>query len=117
MPIVVEAVEPAKFAEWAGKHKMAAVPTGAAVGVAAAGSGDGKGTYEKACSVCHAAGVAGAPKFGDKTAWAPRIATGADALHNSALKGKNAMPPKGGMTALPDTDVVAAVDYMVKAAK
>ena len=117
MPIVVEAVEPAKFAEWAGKHKTAAAPAAAASVAAASGSGDGKGTYEKVCSVCHAAGVAGAPKFGDKAAWKPRIATGADALHDSALKGKNAMPPKGGMVTLPDGDVVAAVDYMVKAAR
>ena len=60
--------------------------------------------------------MVGAPKFGDKAAWAPRIATGLDALHSSALKGKNAMPPKGGSN-LPDSDVLAAVDYMVKAAK
>jgi cytochrome c oxidase subunit II len=116
MPIVVEAVEPAKFAEWAGKHKPAAA-TAVTATAAAAGTGDGKGTYEKICSVCHGTGVAGAPKFGDKAAWKPRIATGPDALHNSALKGKNAMPPKGGMVDLPDGDVVAAVDYMVKAAK
>src|SRR5882762_5997338 len=69
MPIVVEAVEPAKFAEWAGKHKTAAAPAAAASMAAASGSGDGKGTYEKVCSVCHAAGIAGAPKFGDKSAW------------------------------------------------
>jgi len=117
MPIVVEVVEPAKFAEWAGKLKTAAAPAAATGAVAAAGAADGKGTYEKVCSVCHASGVAGAPKFGDKAAWKPRIATGVDALHNSALKGKNAMPPKGGMTDLPDGDVVAAVDYMVKAGK
>ena len=117
MPIVVEVMEPAKFVEWAGKHKTAAAPAAATAAVAAAGGGDGKGTYEKVCSVCHASGVAGAPKFGDKAAWKPRIATGADALHNSALKGKNAMPPKGGMADLPDGDVVAAVDYMMKTAK
>jgi cytochrome c oxidase subunit 2 len=117
MPIVVEAVSAKDFADWAGKHKAATVPNAVTAGVAAAGSDDGKGTYDKACSVCHASGVAGAPKFGDKAAWAPRIATGADALHNSALKGKNAMPPKGGMVTLPDISVVAAVDYMVKAAK
>jgi cytochrome c oxidase subunit II len=117
MPIVVEAVEPEKFAAWAAKHKSAAVPNAATATIAAAGGADAKGTYEKVCSVCHAAGVAGAPKFGDKAAWAPRLAAGADALHNSALKGKNAMPPKGGMVTLPDNDVVAAVDYMVKAAK
>ncbi len=117
MPIVVEAVEPAKFAEWASQHKTAAAPAAASTVAAAGGTGDGKGTYEKVCSVCHGTGVAGAPKFGDKAAWAPRIKTGADSLHNSALHGKNAMPPKGGMTTLPDADVIAAVDYMVKAAK
>ena len=118
MPIVVEVVTAQDFADWAAKHKTAAAPNAATASIAAVGGGDdGKGTYDKVCSVCHAAGVAGAPKFGDKAAWAPRIATGADALHNSALKGKNAMPPKGGMATLPDGAVVAAVDYMAKAAK
>jgi cytochrome c5 len=65
---------------------------------------------------CHAAGVAGAPKFGDKAVWAPRIATGMDALYASAIKGKNAMPAKGGSGAS-DDDVKAAVQYMVAAAK
>ncbi len=127
MPIVVEAVEPEAFATWAGKQKTAAAPAGTtagtaakgatAGGVAAAGAGNAKTTYDNNCAVCHAAGVAGAPKLDDKAAWAPRIATGLDALHTSALKGKNAMPPKGGMTHLSDADVVAAVDYMVNAAK
>ena len=56
----------------------------------------GKATYDTVCTACHGAGVAGAPKFGDKAAWAPRIKQGKDALHASALKGKGAMPPKGG---------------------
>ena len=99
-----------------------AAPTMTAVAPATSGApgaakSDGKAVYEKVCSVCHAAGIAGAPKFGDKTAWAPRIATGIASLHTSALKGKNAMPPKGGNLALPDADVTAAVDYMVAAAK
>ena len=67
--------------------------------------------------MCHAAGVAGAPKFGDKAAWAPRLKTGIDALYASALKGKGAMPAKGGNATLADADVKAAVDYMVAAAK
>ena len=83
----------------------------------APGKADGKAVYDKTCAVCHAAGIAGAPKFGDKAAWAPRIATGIDTLHNSALHGKNAMPPKGGNLALTDADVTAAVDYMAAAAK
>jgi len=89
-----------------------------AAGAAAAGGSDaGKATYDKVCTACHGAGVAGAPKFGDKAAWAPRVAQGKDALYNSALHGKNAMPPKGGMASLSDADVKAAVDYMVSAAK
>lgn len=83
----------------------------------AAGKPDGRKVYDGGCVVCHGAGIAGAPKFGDKTAWSPRIQTGIDALYASSIKGKGAMPPKGGNTALPDADVKAAVDFMVAAAK
>ncbi|MEO7401763.1 MAG: c-type cytochrome [Polaromonas sp.] len=83
---------------------------------AAVASGNGEALYKQACVACHAAGVAGAPKFGDKAAWAPRIKTGLDALYASATKGKGAMPPKGG-SAASDADIHAAVDYMVSAAK
>ena len=83
----------------------------------AGNAGGAKATYDTVCSVCHAAGVAGAPKFGDKAAWAPRLKTGKDALHASALKGKGAMPPKGGNASLSDDAVKAAVDYMAGAAK
>ena len=90
--------------------------------VAAADAGktaapSGKAVYDANCQACHAAGVAGAPKLGDKAAWAPRIGSGAAALLASALKGKNAMPPKGGNVALPDADVKAAVEYMVSQSK
>ena len=88
----------------------------AAVAAAAASSDAGKKLYDTNCMACHAAGVAGAPKFGDKAVWAPRIATGMDALYASAIKGKNAMPAKGGSGAS-DDDVKAAVQYMVAAAK
>jgi cytochrome c5 len=80
---------------------------------AAAAAVDGKATYEQACGVCHTAGIAGAPNFGDKAAWEARVATGKDALYTSALKGKNAMPAKGGNAALSDDAVKAAVDHMV----
>src|SRR6478752_4346818 len=83
----------------------ASPPAAAAAPAAPGGAADGKGVYEKTCAVCHATGLAGAPKFGDKAAWAPRIATGTNTLHNSALHGKNAMPPKGGNLALTDADV------------
>ena len=92
---------------------VATTPPGAAVPAAAAGdTAKGKSVYNTACMACHAAGVAGAPKAGDKTAWAPRLKTGKDALYASALKGKGAMPPKGGNMALPDADVKTAVDYL-----
>ena len=84
---------------------------------AAGGKPDGKKIYDTTCAVCHGAGVAGAPKFGDKAAWAPRLKTGIDALYASALKGKGAMPAKGGNASLADADVKAAVDYMAAAAK
>jgi cytochrome c5 len=96
----------------------AAAPTPVAAAPAAtAAKPDGKKLYDTACMACHAAGVAGAPKLGDKAAWAPRIKTGQDALYASALKGKGTMPAKGGNPATPDADVKAAVDYMVNAAK
>ncbi len=94
-----------------------AVASATAAAPAAAGAGAGKKTYETVCFACHATGAAGAPQFGDKAAWAPRVAQGNDPLHASALKGKGAMPAKGGNPALSDADVAAAVDYMVAAAK
>ncbi len=78
---------------------------------------DGKKVYDSGCVACHGAGVAGAPKFGDKAAWAPRIKTGIDALYAASIKGKGVMPAKGGNPALSDADVKAAVDFMVAAAK
>ncbi len=95
----------------------AAAPEKVAAGAPAAGKADGKKIFESACAVCHGAGIAGAPKPGDKAAWAPRLKTGMDALYASALKGKGAMPAKGGNTALADADVKAAVDYLMGLAK
>lgn len=79
---------------------------------------DGKATYDSSCAACHAAGVAGAPKFGDAAGWKDRIAKGNDKLYENAIKGfkgeKGFMPPKGGFANLTDDQVKAAVDYMVK---
>ncbi|MBL8303961.1 MAG: cytochrome c5 family protein, partial [Ideonella sp.] len=68
------------------------------------------------CSACHAAGVAGAPKLGDKAAWAPRLALGVDGLTASVIKGKGAMPPRGG-SAGTDAEIKATVAYMVDSVK
>ena len=91
--------------------------TASATTTASAGAANGKAVYDETCHVCHATGLAGSPKFGDKAAWAPRIATGIDALHKAAINGLNAMPPRGGNASLSDAQVKAAVDYMVSAAK
>ena len=81
----------------------------------------GAEVYKSTCSVCHATGVGGAPKYGDKAAWAPRLAQGAAVLHQHALAGlqgkAGVMPPKGGRADLADQSVVNAVDYIAAAAR
>lgn len=105
----------------------AALPAAAApvagppvAGPAVASADTGKKAYDTACIACHGAGIAGAPKLGDKAAWTSRIGQGASVLYDHAIKGfqgkAGVMPPKGG-SALPDADVKAAVDYMVAAVK
>jgi len=94
------------------------IPPPAAAAAAPATADAGKALFESTCQVCHGAGIAGSPKFGDKAAWAPRIATGLPALYQSALKGKGAMPPRGTAPAtVSDDQIKAAVQYMVNAAK
>ncbi|HET7366410.1 MAG TPA: c-type cytochrome [Burkholderiales bacterium] len=83
----------------------------------AAGAANGKQVFDSTCTACHTTGVANAPKLGDKAAWAPRIKQGIDALVQSALKGKGAMPPKGGNASLSDADLRAAIEFMVSQAK
>ena len=78
---------------------------------------DGKTVYNTVCAGCHGAGVLGAPKFGDKAAWAPRIAQGMPTLVNHAINGIRSMPPRGGAASLSDDEVKAGVQYMVDAAK
>ena len=98
---------------------VAAAPAAAApapVAGATVAAGAGEALYKQACAVCHVAGVAGAPKFADKAAWAPRLALGLDGLTASVIKGKGAMPPKGG-SAASDADIKAAVQYMLDAVK
>jgi cytochrome c5 len=94
------------------------VSVAAAVGTGTGAATDkGKALYDQVCVACHGAGLAGAPKTGDKTAWGPRVATGKAALYGSALKGKNAMPPKGGAASAADADVKAAVDFLMSQVK
>lgn len=100
----------------------AAAPAGAeaAADVApAVASGPGEAAYNKICSACHSAGIAGAPKTGDAAAWEARVAQGKDTLYKHAIEGfqgqAGVMPAKGGATDLSDDDVKAAVDFMLEA--
>ena len=110
-PMVQEAIE--KRIAPVGQVNTGAVAPAAA----AAGPVDGKAIYEQTCFACHGTGAAGAPKFGDKGAWSPRIAQGMDTLLNHAMNGFKAMPPRGGRADLDDDSVKAAVEYMVEHSK
>jgi len=76
-----------------------------------------KEIYDTKCASCHATGVAGAPKFGDKEVWAPRIATGMDSMLAVAIKGKGAMPPKDACMDCTDEQLKSTIQYMIDAAK
>ena len=95
---------------------VAAAPAPAPAAPAAPENTVGKSVYGKTCAMCHAAGVAGAPKPGDKADWGPRIAQGKDTLYKHALEGftgnKGMMPARGGAATLGDDEVKAAVDFM-----
>ena len=74
---------------------------------------DGRVIYAQTCAQCHANGVAGAPKTGDKAAWIQRLALGRDAILTTVLKGMGAMPPKGGNASLSDAEAKAAADHIL----
>ncbi|MCW5621448.1 MAG: cytochrome c oxidase subunit II [Burkholderiales bacterium] len=134
MPVVVRVVTAQEYDEWVAQQQAeqgtaaaatattdaapetpqapAAEDAGAAAPAAAAG-GDGAEVYAQSCGMCHETGLAGAPKIGDKAAWAPRSAKGLDVLYGHAIGGFNMMPPKGGNLALSDAQVKAAVDHLL----
>ena len=89
----------------------------AAAPAAAGGTRSGEDVYTAQCAMCHATGAAGAPKLGNAGEWGPRIATGMEAMMNSALNGKNAMPPRGLCAACSDDELKAAVEHMVNNSK
>ena len=99
------------------KKVFAAAAAVALLGSMGSVQADGAAVYKSLCFSCHDTGAAGAPKMGDKAAWAPRIATGMDAMYASSLNGKGAMPAKGGNPGLSDADVKAAVDYLIAGSK
>jgi len=101
----------------AASSTQAAAPAAAPAQSAAQVNPAGEKLYKTVCMACHAAGVANAPKYGDKAAWAPYIATGMDEMVKVVLSGKGAMPPKGGAVNASEDDIRAAVQYMVSAAQ
>lgn len=118
----LDPVEVARAVAYLGNHAGASFSEpggGAAAGPAApaAAAADttaaGEKLYDGACAACHGTGIAGAPKTGDRAAWAPRLAQGVDGLTQSVLKGKGAMPPKGGAMAATEAEIHAAVAFLV----
>ncbi|HFQ14094.1 MAG TPA: cytochrome c5 family protein [Gammaproteobacteria bacterium] len=103
------------------KKLMIAAASVALMASVSTAQADGQKTFQAACFACHGTGAAGAPKVGDKAAWADRIAKGTETLHKHAIHGfkgsKGVMPAKGGRADLSDADVKAAVDYMVSQSK
>jgi len=122
--VAARIVEPAREAVAGADNSALAIkaetPSGAG-SAAPAIPKSGTELFEQTCSVCHGQGIAGAPKAGDKAAWAPRIAEGKPTLYDHALKGyqgkTGVMPPKGGRTDLPDDLVKQAVDHMIQMAQ
>ena len=93
------------------------LPAAATVVTVAAGPRAGDAIYKTTCSACHATGAAGAPMFGDKAAWAPRIKKGEAVLMNSLKKGLNAMPPKGMCMDCSDDELKNVLNHMLKSVK
>lgn len=87
---------------------------GAKAESASTGPRSGDQIYNKACVACHSVGVLGAPKLHDAADWSPRIAQGFDTMWQHAIKGFNAMPPKGTCADCSDDEIKAAIEYMIE---
>jgi cytochrome c5 len=120
--LVLENIKPVGQVQIAGQSSpqsepAAATADAAPAATAAAGPKTGEQVYNSNCVACHGTGAAGAPKFGDAAAWAPRIAKGIDTLLAHAKTGINAMPPKGLCMACSDDELKGAIEYMVSHSK
>ena len=91
---------------------VAKVELVASAGDAVTGTRSGEDLVKAVCAACHQTGAAGAPKIGDKAAWAPRLGQGLDGLVKSATVGKNAMPPKGGAADASESELARAIVFM-----
>ena len=108
--------QPATAAEAAGDTAQSIDATGVAI-PAGFDPAAGESTYNTVCMVCHAQGVAGAPKLGDTAAWETRLAQGWDTLADHTLNGFKGMPPKGGRPDIDDQQILEALAYMVQQAR
>ena len=101
-----------------GTSCMEGQPCAAAVVAASSGARTGEELYTAKCSLCHGTGALGSPKFGDASAWGPRVAERKlEGLYEHAIKGFNSMPPKGTCADCTDDEVKGAVKYMVDKSK
>jgi cytochrome c5 len=106
-----KATEAAKSAA----DQVAAATGSAATAVAAATTGkDGEEVYKGVCFACHSTGVANAPKVGDAAAWTERAKRGMDSLMETSIKGKGAMPARGGNPSISDADLRNAIQWMLE---
>jgi cytochrome c5 len=87
---------------------------GAKAESAASGPRSGAQIYSKSCVACHSVGVLGAPKLHDAADWGPRISKGFDIMLGHAIKGFNAMPPKGTCGDCSDDEIKAAIEHMIE---
>ncbi len=111
---VAATAEPAAAAPAKSETAAAESAAPATLGTTAASPArSGEDVFNSSCSACHSTGAAGAPKVGDKEAWAPRIATGMDTMLEVAIKGKNAMPPRGTCGNCSDDELKDAIEHMV----
>ena len=96
---------------------LSAFATLALFSIGAQAAPDGLTVYNQNCAMCHTPGLANSPKLGDKAGWAPRLTAGRAALLESSIKGKGAMPPRGGNPKLTDEELAAGLDYMLASVK
>jgi cytochrome c5 len=118
---VKQRLQPVDRLAVAGQDNSAMKIESAGPKIAASLPADGNAAYNMACTACHGAGIAGAPKVGDKAAWGPRLAQGKDTLYKHAIEGftgkAGVMPAKGGQAGWPDDLVKQAVDHMLEMSK
>jgi len=118
---VMERIAPIGQVRVGDANKVVAVEASESVQVAtaqpaaaASSAKSGEAVYNAGCLACHGTGAAGAPKLGDKAAWEPRVSQGLDAMVANAIKGKGAMPPKGGNPSWSDEEIQNAIKFILE---